>query len=161
MVISLAYIYLDALNTQGQFKPSSETTPTTVGNVLLTRGRAGRGGGLDLGLPAVALGRRHRGAHGRDARLAYHARRAGRQLVVFASLKAPLPLHAYASSIGLFILFHAWHLVAGLVIGAIVLGRLYKGRIGGREYVIQVVGYWLWYAAIVSVVLMVLTLAIN
>ena len=43
------------------------------------------------------------------------------------------------------------------MIGAIVLGRLFRGRIGGREYVIQVVGWWLWYAAAISVVMLVLT----
>lgn len=82
-------------------------------------------------------------------------------IAVFASLSAPLPLHAYASSIGLFTLFHAWHLVVGTVIGAIVLGRLLKGRIGDRGYVIEVAGYWLWYAAAISVVTLVLTSVVS
>ena len=40
----------------GQFKPSSEPMPTTVGNVLLTVGALAARGGLDVGLPGVALG---------------------------------------------------------------------------------------------------------
>jgi hypothetical protein len=82
-------------------------------------------------------------------------------VVVFAGLKSPLPLHAYASAMSLFVLFHAWHLVAALVLGALVVGRLFKGRIGDRTYVIQVVGWWLWYTAITAVVVMVLVFAVS
>jgi cytochrome c oxidase subunit I len=161
LVISLAYIYLDALNTQGQFRPSSETTPTTVGNVLLTVAALAAAVAWTWGYRRSLTGDSTGARTG--VTLGWVITLAGLvgTVVVFAGLNAPLPLHAYASSIALFVLFHAWHLVAGLVIGAIVLGRLYKGRIGGREYVIQVVGYWLWYAALISVVLMVLTLAID
>jgi len=161
MVVCLAYIYLDALNTQDQFKPSAESTPTTVGNVLVT-----------LAALAAAVAwtwgyRRSRSGEDTHARtgvtLGWILTLAGLvgSIVVFASLTAPLPLHAYASAIALFTLFHAWHLVAGLVLGALVLGRLYKRRIRGQEYVIQVAGWWLWYAAIVSVVTLVLSLAVT
>jgi cytochrome c oxidase subunit I len=159
--VTLAYIYLDALDTQGQFKPASEGTPTTVGNVLVTVGAVAAAVAWTWGY------RRARdGYHGQArgwAMLGWILTLAGLagSVIVFARLTAPLPLHAYASAIALFILFHAWHLVAGSVLGAIVLGRMLKGRIGGREYVIQVAGWWLWYAAVMAVVITVVTLAIS
>jgi cytochrome c oxidase subunit I len=161
LVIALAYIYLDALNTQGQFKPAGESAPSTVGTVLVTvaalaaaaawtwgyqRSRAGDGTGARTGV-ALGWGITLAGLAG--------------TLIVFAAYNPGLPLHAYASSMSLFMLFHAWHLVAGLVIGAIALGRLFRGRIGDRTYVIEVVGFWLWYAAIISVIATVLTLAVT
>jgi len=161
LVISLAYVYLDALDTQGQFKPASEQTPTTVGTVLVAVAALAAAAAWTWGY------RRARSPDSGAARtgvtLGWIITVAGLvgTLVVFASLKAPLPLHAYASSMALFTLFHAWHLLVGCVLGALVLGRLYKGRIGGREYVIEVVGYWLWYAAVISVIVMVLTLAVT
>ena len=82
-------------------------------------------------------------------------------VVVFLAYNPGLPLHAYASSMSLFILFHSWHLVIALVICAIPLGRLLRGRIGGREYTIQITGWWLWYTVVTAVVMLVLTLAIK
>jgi hypothetical protein len=38
---------------------------------------------------------------------------------------------------------------------------MFRGRIAGHEYVIQVVGWWLWYAAIVAVVTTLLVLAVS
>jgi cytochrome c oxidase subunit I len=159
-VVYIGFIYLDALNTQGQFHPASEPKPSTVSSVLITLG----------GLAAAALWtygyRASRSAGGRSRTLlalAWLLTAAGliADLVMFANLNAPTPLHAYASSISLFIFFHAWHLIAGLVIASLVLGTVFKGKIAGREHVVQVVGWWLWYAAIVSVVLVVITAAIS
>ena len=82
-------------------------------------------------------------------------------LVMFATLNYAAPVNAYASSMELFVFFHAWHLIIALVIGALVLGRLYRGRLAGREYTIECVGYWLWYTAVLAVVMMVLTLALS
>jgi cytochrome c/quinol oxidase subunit I len=161
LAIYLAFIYLDGLNTMAQFKPRSEPAPTTIGNVLLTAGalaaavawtwgyRRARGGGEARARAGVAAGW-----------LLTLAGFVG-SLVVFAGLKEPVPLHAYASSISLLVLFHAWHLIAALVMGLLVLGRLFKGRIGGREYVIQIVGWWLWYTAILAVIALVLVEALG
>jgi cytochrome c oxidase subunit I len=161
LAVYLGYLYLDALNTQGAFKPSSEHAPATAGTVLLTVGalagaavwswgyRVSRSGDAARALPAMALG--------------WLLSLAGliASVVFFLNYNAPLPLHAYASSMDLFVLFHGWHLVIALVIGALPLGRLARGRIAGREYVIQIVGWWLWYSAITAVLMMVLTLAVK
>jgi hypothetical protein len=52
-------------------------------------------------------------------------------------------------------------LVIALVIGLIPLGRLFSRRLAGREYTIQVVGWWLWYSAVTAVLMTVLTLAVK
>ena len=54
-------------------------------------------------------------------------------LVMFATLNYPAPINAYGSSMELFVFFHAWHLVIALMIGALVLGRLYGGKRAGAS----------------------------
>jgi heme/copper-type cytochrome/quinol oxidase subunit 3 len=161
LAMYLAFIYLDGLNTMGQFKPRSEPAPSTLGNVLLAVGAIAAAAAWTWGY------RRARGGHAERARagvtISWLITLAGfvGSLIVFGGLNEPVPLHAYASSISLFVLFHAWHLLAALVMGLLVLGRLFRGRIGGREYVIQIVGWWLWYAAALSVVALVLVETIS
>jgi cytochrome c oxidase subunit I len=151
-----AYIYLHALNTMGQFKPPSEPAPTTVGNVLLTIGAL-------AGAAVWTWGYREPGGAGSSrARiglmLGWLITLAGLvgSLVVFATLNYPAPMHAYASSMALFAFFHAWHLIIAVVIAGLVLARVYRGRAAGDEYVMQAVGYWLWYTAVLAVVMLVL-----
>lgn len=161
LALYAGYVYLDALNTQGAFR-GGEATPTRLGTVLLTVGalagalvwswgyrRSRDGDGAPVARAAVAIG--------------WIISLAGliASVLIFLNYRAPLPLHAYASSMGLFMLFHGWHLVIAVVIGLIPLGRLFRGRIGGREYTIQCVGWWLWYTAVTAVAMMVLTLAIK
>jgi cytochrome c oxidase subunit I len=161
LAVYLGYLYLDSLNTQHAFKPASEPVPTKIGTVLLTVAalagaavwswgyrvsRSGKSGGA---LPAMGLG--------------WLLSLGGliASVVIFLNYKAPLPLHAYASSMDLFVLFHGWHLVIALAIGALPLARLARGKLGGRQYTIQIVGWWLWYSAITAVLMMVLTLAVK
>ena len=82
-------------------------------------------------------------------------------LVMFATLNYVAPMYAYGSSMALFVFFHAWHLIIALVIGAMVLGRMYRGALAGREYTVDCVGYWMWYTAALAVVMLVLTLALS
>jgi hypothetical protein len=83
-------------------------------------------------------------------------------VLVFGGLNYPSPLHAYGSFISLFILYHAVrHLVVGVLIGALVLGRLYSGRLAGRDYVIQVTGWWFTWIAFTAVLMLVLMLTIS
>jgi cytochrome c oxidase subunit I len=161
LAIYVGYLYLDALNTQGAFRPSTEPVPTKVGTVLLTVGALAGAGVWTWGYRAARAGD-GAGARMRVA-VGWLVSLAGliASVILFLNYNAPLPLHAYASSMGLFMLFHSWHLVIALVIGAIPLSRMLRGRIGGREYTIQVVGWWLWYTAITAVVVMALTLAVK
>jgi len=161
LAIYSAYIYLHALNTTGQFRPSSEHAPNTAGDVLLTVAAV-------LGAAAWTWG--HYGKRPADSprvrigvTLGWVITLAGLagSLVLFATLNYPAPMSAYASSMALFVFFHAWHLIIALVIGALVLGRLYRGKLGGREYTIECVGYWLWYTAALAVVMTVLIGALS
>jgi cytochrome c oxidase subunit I len=156
----IGYLYLDALGTQGAFR-AGEPSPSTVGTVLLTAGALAGALVWSWGFRATSRGS---GGGVRGALvLGWLLSLAGlvASLVVFLDYNAGLPLHAYASSMGLFILFHGWHLVIALVICAIPLSRLLRGRIGGREYTIQITGWWLWYTAVTAIVMMVLTLAVK
>ena len=63
---------------------------------------------------------------------------------------------------GLFIIYHAFrHLIVGVLIGALVLARLYRGRMVGRDYVIRATGYWFWWIAITGASTLVLVLTIS
>jgi hypothetical protein len=83
-------------------------------------------------------------------------------VLVFGALNYPSPLHAYGSFISLFVIYHAVrHLIIGVLIGALVLGRLYSGRLAGRDYVVKATGYWFWWIAITAVLMLVLMITIS
>jgi cytochrome c oxidase subunit 1 len=162
VAVYAAFIYLHALNTQGAFKPPTEARPSVVGTVLVTAGSV---------VAALAYAWGQQGLRSRDAgrvrtgvMLAVVISLAALvgDLLVFGGLNYPAPLHAYGSFMSLFILYHAFrHLVVGVVVGALVLGRLLKGRLVGRDYVIQATGYWFWWIAITAVAQLVLMVAIS
>ena len=158
LALYVGFIYLRGLNTQGQFR-AHEPSPSTVGDVLITlaalagaaawtwgyrRSRAGQGAQV---LPWLALGG-----------LLTLAGLVG-NIVLFGSLRAPLPMHAFASAVDMFILYHAWHLIVCLAVMSLVAASVVRGRSRGREYTIQIVGWWLWWTAIAAVALLVLMLA--
>ncbi len=162
MAMYLVFVYLHGLHTQGQFKPSSESRPSILGGLLVTAGSV---------LAAAAFSWGQRGLRSADARrvrtgvmlavLISLAALVG-DVLVFGNLKYPAPLHAYGSFMGLFIIYHAFrHLIVGVLIGALVLGRLYRGRLAGRDYVLQATGYWFWWIAITAVLMMVLIITIQ
>jgi heme/copper-type cytochrome/quinol oxidase subunit 3 len=162
LAMYLAFLYLHGLHTQGQFKPSTESRPSIVGSLLVTAGSV---------VAASIYGWGQKGLHSGDTRRV----RAGLMLAVVVSLAAlvgdvlvfgtlnyPSPLHAYGSFIGLFVIYHAVrHLIVGVLIGTLVLARLYRGRMAGRDYVIQATGYWFWWIAITAVAMMVLVITIQ
>ncbi len=162
LAVYLAFVYLHVLNTQGQFKPSTESTPSILGIVLVTAASV---------LAALAYSWGQRGLRTDDSRRV----RAGLTLawvisigalvgdvLTFGGLGYAVPLHAYGSFMSLYIVYHAVrHLLIGVVIGALVLGRLYSGRLAGRDYVIQATGYWFWWVAITAVVMTVLIATIK
>ena len=83
-------------------------------------------------------------------------------VLVYGALDYPAPLHAYGSFMALFVLYHAFrHLVAGVLIGALVLGRILRNRMSGRDYVMQATGWWFWWIAITAVLMLVLMATIQ
>lgn len=147
--------YLSALNVSGQFRGGDPAPPFLPGLIFAivlvlsgvvyylwerTVGHDGgtRGGGqpvfLILALLLMVVG------------LAV-------QIGIGASLRYGTPLHAYASVILLITWFTAVHLLLAAIIGLLVLGRLFRGRLAGFGYIPEVVGYWWYYTVFASVLL--------
>jgi len=162
LAIYVGFLYVHALNTQGQFKPSTESTPSILASALVTAASV---------VAALCYTWGQRGLRSNDTRrlrrgvtLAWIISVAALvgDVLAFTGLKYSLPLHAYTSFISLFIVYHAFrHLFIAVVIGALVLGRLYSGRLAGRDYVIQATGYWFWWIAITAVVMTVLEATVK
>jgi heme/copper-type cytochrome/quinol oxidase subunit 3 len=63
------------------------------------------------------------------------------------------PFHAYESVIMLLTWYSAVHLALAAIIGLLLLGRILRGRLAGRGYIAEVVGYW-WYYTVIAGLLM-------
>ena len=161
LAISVAFVYLDALNTQGAFHPSSEPSPGTLGSILVTLMALAGALSWTAGYRALKAGDNTQ-AKVRMS-LGWVLTVAGLivDLIIFAGLKAPTPLHAYASSISLFIFYHAWHLIIGVIVATLVLVCALKGKLTRHAHVSQIVGWWLWWAAGAAVLMSILMLAVS
>lgn len=137
--IYLGFVYLHALNTMGQFRPASEPVPTMIGNVPVTVGALAAAAVWTWGHWRQQAGSGRMRAALTLAWILMVADLIG-DLVVFATLGYPSPMHAYASSMTVFIFYHGYHMIVGLVIATLVLGTLYRGRLAGREYTAELVG---------------------
>jgi len=162
LALYLALVYLKVLNTQGQFRPSTESMPSIVGSVLVTAASLAAASAFSWGQRGLRSGDSRRVRTGVTLAWIISLVALVGDAVVFAELGYPLPLHAYGSFMSLFILYHAFrHLFIGVLIGALVLGRLYSGRLAGRDYVLQATGYWFWWIAITAVAMTVLMATIK
>jgi heme/copper-type cytochrome/quinol oxidase subunit 3 len=162
LAIYLAFLYLHGLNTQAQFKPSAESTPSIVGSVLVTAASVLAASAFSWGQRGLRSGDSRRVRTGVTLAWVISLVALVGDAVMFARLGYPLPLHAYGSFMALFILYHAFrHLLIAVLVGALVLGRLYSGRLAGRDYVIEATGYWFWWIAITAVVMTVLMATIK
>ena len=153
--ILAAGAYLNALNTEGQFRAGDPAPPFLPGLLIsialvlsglvyylwertARNDRGARGGGqplfLILALLLMVVG------------LAV-------QIDIGASLRYSTPFHAYASEILLITWFTAAHILLAAFIGLLVLGRLFRGRLAGFGYIPEVVGYWWYYTVVASVLL--------
>ncbi|HLZ59775.1 MAG TPA: hypothetical protein VKR06_22730 [Ktedonosporobacter sp.] len=64
-----------------------------------------------------------------------------------------IPYQAYDSLVTLLTWNSAVHFLLAAIIGLLTLGRALRGRLAGREYIAEVVGYW-WYYTVVASLLM-------
>ena len=161
IAIYLAFLYLHGLNTQGQFS-STESRPSIVGSVLVTAASVLAASAFSWGQRGLRSGDSRRVRTGLTLALVISIIALVGDVLVFAGLHYSLPLHAYGSFMGLFIVYHAVrHLLIAVLVGALVVGRLYSGRLAGRDYVIQATGYWFWWIAITAVVMTVLIATIK
>ncbi|GEM_PF-600885 len=60
---------------------------------------------------------------------------------------------AFQSVVLLLTGFESVHLLVTSLVGILVLGRIMNGRLAGRDYIPQVVGYWWYYTVIAGVVM--------
>lgn len=66
---------------------------------------------------------------------------------------ANMPYNAYESLILLLTWYTAAHLVLTMIVGLLVLGRAWRGRLVGYDYLATAAGYW-WYYTIVASIIM-------
>jgi len=162
LAVYLAFVYLHALNTQGQFKPSAESTPSMLGIVLVTAASVLAACAYSWGQRGLRTGDSRRVCTGLTLAWAISIAALVGDVLTFGGLGYSVPLHAYGSFMALFVVYHAVrHLLIGVLVGALVLGRLYSGRLAGRDYVIQATGYWFWWVAITAVVMTVLIATVK
>jgi len=162
MAMYLVFVYLHGLHTQGQFKPSTESRPSILGSLLVTAASVAAAAIYSWGQRGLRSGDTRRVRAGVMLAVVISLAALVGDVLVFGTLNYPAPLHAYGSFMGLFIIYHAFrHLIVGVLIGALVLARLYRGRLAGRDYVIQATGYWFWWIAITAVLMMVLMITIQ
>jgi heme/copper-type cytochrome/quinol oxidase subunit 3 len=146
-------LYLGALNVMGQFKPASEQAPSAalgIGLTLIAVASA-----LSYGWATRAFATGNEAGFSARARLALGlvAIAVLGQIWFIASLSFPAPLHGYASMIILLAAYHELHLLVTAVAGLLILGRLARRRLVGQGYLVEVVGYWWYYVAVVAVVI--------
>lgn len=148
--------YLSALNTEGQFKVAGDFAPNFTPELLIMIGLAlsglayffwarsvrksgGAGLGLLLGLAVLLI-------------LAAGVA----ETWIGAALKYGGPnvtIDAYQSVQLLIVWYTAVHLLLATAIGLLLGGRVMRGRPYGREYIIEVTGYW-WYYTVVAAILL-------
>ena len=77
----------------------------------------------------------------------------GCQIWLGVTLGYQAPFHAYASLILLLTWYSAFHLALTAIIGLLLLGRITRGRLSGKGYIIEVTGYWWYYTAIAGLLM--------
>jgi hypothetical protein len=147
--------YLSALNVSGQFKAAGEHAPALLPGVLLAVFI------LLSGLAYYWWQRRVLASAERSQRaffilaLIFMVAALLSQIWIGATLGFASPFHAYASLVLLLTWYSAFHLVLTTLIGLLLLGRIVRGRLIERDYIVEVVGYW-WYYTVIAGLLMLL-----
>lgn len=151
--------YLNALNTENQFRIAGDHPPTLLPGLVVAiilvlsalfyyvweRGaRRNEGGGqaafLVLALVLVALAL------------------VGQSWVNLSLGYTSPPFHAYESVLMLTTWFTWVHFLLLIIVGILLLGRIMRGRLAGRGYIPQVTGYWWYYTVVASLLLWVFSL---
>lgn len=148
--------YLGALNTLGQYKIAGDHAAppllaALLAVVLVVAGvgylwwqRARKGGANQLGIFVLAW-------VGMIAATVI-------QIVNGSTLGYAPPYHAYESVIILITWYSAIHLLlTSCFTGLLVFGRALRGRLAGREYIVEVHGYWWYYTVIAGLIFLLFT----
>lgn len=145
--------YLSALNTENAFKIAGDFAPSLMPGLLSMIG-------LVLSGIAYFLWARRAGRAGQTGQTAFLLLALVLMLAagivetwLGANLKYGIPISAYESVLLLITWFTAVHLLFTAVIGVLLWGRALRGRIAGREFIVEVTGYWWYYTVIASLLL--------
>src|SRR5581483_2824121 len=145
--------YLSALNTENAFKVTGDFAPALTPGLLAMIG-------LLLSGIAYFLWTRRAGKPGQTGQtvllvvaIVLMLAAGVMETWLGASLKYGTPISAYESVLLLITWFTAIHLLLSAVIGLLVWGRVLRGRIAGREFIVEVTGYWWYYTVIASLLL--------
>ncbi len=150
LAMLLGFVYLKGLNMMGQFR-TGESVPALTGTIIVAAAAVVAALIYRWGEGGLRTGDGRRVRLGLTAAWVISLGALAGDLIVFAGLKFAIPFHAYGSGIETFVLYHALHLLIALVAGGLMLGRLYKGRLAGRDYVVTATGYWFWWVAVSAV----------
>lgn len=145
--------YLQALNTEGQYKIAGDY-PAPFGWGLLVMA-----GLLLSGLAYYLWDRRASKAATTGQTLFFllalvlMLAAALVETWIGATLRYGVPIQAFESIHWLVTWFTAVHLWLAFIIGILLGGRILRNRLAGHEFVIEVTGYWWYYTVIASILL--------
>jgi len=145
--------YLQALNTEGQYKVAGDYAPSFVAGLLVMIG-------LLLSGLAFYLWDRKASKAGETGQTLFFllsllimlAAAVG-ETWIGATLAYGIPIQAYESIHFLITWFTAIHLWLAAIIGILLFGRILRGRIAGHEFVVEVSGWWWYYTVVASILL--------
>ena len=156
--------YLNTLNTESQFKLSTDQAPAFLPGLLVAIG---------LLLSGLAFywweQRTRKNTEGREngqpiffilSWVLMVAALIG-QILVATHLGYSPPFHAYASLILLLTWYSVVHLALAAVIGILLFGRIVRSRLVNQGYLAEVTGYWWYYTVIASLLMWAFTLAVK
>ena len=154
VAIMAGSLYLQSLNTEGQFEVAGDYAPNfTAGLVIMI--------GLLLSGIVFYLWDRSASRDGAKGQpvfvlisLVIMLAAAVAETWIGATLRYGIPIQAFESIHFLVTWFTAVHLWLAAIIGILLFGRILRGRIaGGHEFVAQVTGWWWYYTVIASIIL--------
>ena len=145
--------YLQALNTEGQYKVAGDYAPSFVAGLLVMIG-------LLLSGLAFYLWDRKASKAGETGQTLFFLLSLLIMLVaavgetwIGATLSYGVPIQAYESVHFLVTWFTAVHLWLAAIIGILLFGRILRGRVAGHEFVVEVSGWWWYYTVVASILL--------
>lgn len=145
--------YLSALNTENAFKATGDFGPAFLPNLLVMLGL------VLSGLAYYWWGRRASRANGQGPTAVFVVSwllmlaAAIAEIWIGAGLRYGPPISAYQSMLLLITWFTGIHLLLTAFVGLLLFGRILRRRLAGREFIVEVSGYW-WYYIVVSSVAM-------
>ncbi|MGZ3609794.1 MAG: hypothetical protein ACXWPS_06195 [Ktedonobacteraceae bacterium] len=145
--------YLQALNTEGQYRVAGNYAPSFVAGLLVMIG-------LLLSGLLFYLWDRKASKAGETGQTLFFllsllimlAAAVG-ETWIGAALAYGIPIQAYESIHFLITWFTAIHLWLAAIIGILLFGRILRGRIAGHEFVVEVSGWWWYYTVVASILL--------